>query len=53
MLHRDYSKVKHVAAVQAAAREYRETFKAGHFGPLLKAAETKLNLAVEAALEPH
>lgn len=57
MIHPDYSKVKHLAAVQEAAREYREAAKrrTGGLGggDELKAAETKLNNVVEKALSPR
>lgn len=55
-IHPDYSKVKHLAPVQAARREYVEAYKnIGTYeaGQVIKAAENKLNAAVEKALSPR
>lgn len=56
-IHPDYDKAKHIASVQEAARAYREAYKqtsgtSTQWGAGVKAAELRLNQAVEKALSP-
>lgn len=55
IVHPDYSKVKNIAAVQEAVRKYKEAYglQGSNRGPELKAAEEKINAAVERALSPR
>lgn len=57
MIHRDYHKVAHVAAVRRAADSYRAAWRRhdGTYarGLACKEAETTVNAAVEAAIAPR
>jgi hypothetical protein len=51
MISSNYPKVKHIAAVQSALRDYKAVYPQG--GAPLKEAENKLNAEIEKACSPH